>query len=446
MRTATNIFSAKLDVKKRRERVNRQKTKFKTKKKFFAPINFLRAFKTWLLVYKKMSDCKKCGKILSSMTRLRTHQNTIIPCDKKCRRPDCDFKGDNTRQYSDHMKKHKLIDDSREHVIVKPKAKTATIKKTAVVKRKPKTVALIEPVANPKPWMVPLPNTDVIRTTIISVPPPPFFPLDDFEWEGLIAEDTIMHQDTYADNDDLISERLTRTTKYEKIRIRARNVQAQLTLNTILASIAGLDPRQKLSKVVAQILYLVHTQPDQPQFHTICLTDINRSNMSTWARVAECPEVMRFVAFGKAAVPALLTKHGQNATKMAVLSGRQVMQARYWLRTKQVVMHAIDNGMDGYNYNVILSYKNGDIKFQRMKDDKYAHYQNNIRYWNEDFVHCTEEMAERVQEILKLFDESRLDMFERLDDIELKPKFIDPFLARTRQVCLKSFINKCPTY
>lgn len=352
-------------------------------------------------------ECHKCHAHLSTRQNLETHLNRKNPCDRKC--PECDYKGSNARQLKKHMKKHEAMPIA-EPIIEEPMEIEPVVVAPIITKRKQR---------------------------FIVVPPPPMFPLDDYDWEGLVAVDEeteSAEQTTELNSDETLVEKLTKTTtvKYERVLIRAKNLQARMKLKSILMSLKGLDYESNLAELVKQLMYNVHAQPDQPEFHTICNTDVNRGNVSTYNRVADT-ERCRWISYNPVQAPTILNDHGRNLLKFLIQAGINMLELKFWVTLRKVVMYTKDDQNSGNDIYVIVVYFDDDVKQVRME--------RNRKYDCKDFVTCPGEFHEEASSLIKHVEERKQEIILALNDTSLKADELNTFLNYSRPICIKSIMK-----
>ena len=157
--------------------------------------------------------------------------------------------------------------------------------------------------------------------TAIQIPPPACFPLQDYEWNSYLLEETRVFID---DNGDTVTRRVT----VEETRIRKRNIQSEVSLPIVFKAIQAMDDNADIENIVSNLPYYVHLNPKSPRFHSICLTDMSRFITKMFCRNerGDC----EWFPFQKSLAINELKHHAQNLLIFMLETGLEMIDVVLW--------------------------------------------------------------------------------------------------------------------
>lgn len=277
-----------------------------------------------------------------------------MPCDYQCRL--CDFKGKDRHHYYRHMKREHPDNDDKTIVVVNNA------------------------------------STELDIT-----------PIDDFR--RFVIED----------NDVQIS-------------IRAKTLEGKRRLERMLSTSAPggimqvlrqLDSNndEYLENTITSLLSMVHSQPDVPQLHSVCLSDIARRSVSFYSRSES--DDCRWIVHPQESSMHILTQHARDLFSCILQAGLAALIIQVWKGTE-----------------IILTMNTGDrilvLRYDREFDNICV---RTDRYDREFFTECPESRSAEVAELLKLIENRKEQVLQAVKRAIPKRERIRFFLDYGRPIC-----------
>ena len=311
-------------------------------------------------------QCPNCPKKLSSKQRLQTHLDKRIPCDFKCRH--CDFKCDNRHKFYRHIKK--------EH------------------------------------------NDTGVE--VVEAMPFVITPIEDYKIiEGVF--DTDMGEVT--------------------VTIRPRTLQEEVIMKKRLLQLSGLlressggaliqvmkhldDSRTEyIPYSLGALLSMVHIRPETPQFHSICLTDINRRSVSFYSRTHPVNDMScKWIVYPQETSLQMLTHHAHDLFSYLLHTGIAALEIK-------VLHNDIVFIMKAKNTTLL-------IRYDRAYNDivvKTGIYK--------DLTECPASRSVEAANLLNIIEERKEQLLEEIKQVMPSRKDIAAFLDRGRPICYPSLLR-----
>ena len=315
----------------------------------------------------KKHQCMKCSKILCSKRSLNNHKKRRVPCDYQCRL--CIFIGRDRHHYYRHMKKM--------HPSNKPKKNEST-------------------------QLVPKKSIEIT-------------PIEDFR--RFVIEDKDMK----------ISIKVEAKTLKGKLRLE--KMLEQMAPGGIMQVLRQLDSDndQFLDNTLTGMLSMVHSQPEVPQLHSICLSDIARRSVSFYSRGSggdkgDDDSDCKWVVHPQESSIHILTQHARDLFSCLMTAGLAAL-------TIQVCDDDIILTMSAGKRILVISY---DRSFDTISV-------RTERYNPELFLECPESRSAEAAELLEIIEQRRDQVLLAVKSAIPKREHIKFFLDHGRAIHYPTF-------
>lgn len=352
--------------------------------------------------------CPKCYKMIKTNQRLQVHLAKKNPCDKVC--PICHLKLPNQRAYHSHRKEHvaKLLneeahdDEEIEKEIDEEKTKDEVIELKPICKGV--TMADLEPL-----------DISVTRKQKHIMSPvmilKELFALEDFSVESVSAERELIT----SSKDKIVLEKVS----YERTTLRGKDIERYLQPILMMISLGVLGHKADIQFIMQQVMYYVHAQESQPQFHSLCRTDFNRNIISMYSRPHPEGESNWIRAPFKDSL-SRLNHHARNLTLFVVHAGMKALQAQYWKPKGHVVLRMHDESNEAILFRV---------------NNKLFHKRQQLTN-TDDFIACQEEHIEEANALIRLVNERKIPALSAIDAQTIDTNSWNLFFNFSRLICL----------
>jgi hypothetical protein len=329
-------------------------------------------------------SCPKCSKVIKSKQKLTSHLNKKNPCDKVCQ--ICNVKLPHQRAFNAHRKTHTV------NVVANVVEENSPVKELAPVK---KVLTLSE--ARAKFFKT---KTETPREVTMLKE---LFPLEDFQWETIVAE----REEMRTINDEIVIEKV----KYERTVIRGKSIEKLIKSGVLNEALKALNEYSDKPSIMKQLMYHVHGQPSEPHFHSLCRTDLNRDIISYYSRPDPDQESGWIKAPFKDALNRLNT-HARHLTMFMIQAGINALEVKYWTIKKCVVFMFVAN-----EYQTLLYRDNADLIYKRQPCSK-------------EFIDCGDEHEHEVNKLISLVEDKKEEVMQEIKNESLDEKTWDDFFIR----------------
>jgi hypothetical protein len=269
---------------------------------------------------------------------------------------------------------------------------------------------------------------------------PNHFPLEDFNYryflDEQITEEIAVRETVFGGGDSLIEtvrDKTVRTRTYEIEIKRAKNIEANMNKSPVVIALRGLGMHYDLSYLLMQLLFTVHSNPKEPLFHNICMTDIDKQIISTYNRVANS-DICKWFAHSRSQVPYIIKDHCRHLLMSMIEIGLGIIQLKYWIPKNIIVMIMEDiDEFEHHHWLTVIYFcdRRGEMISERRRRDQ-------SNFGVKDFDDCFAEHEDQINELMGRIETRKVDILSTLEMTSITDKMIDEYLDYSRPICIGS--------
>lgn len=324
--------------------------------------------------------CPKCTRSVASEFSLQRHLKKNLPCDFQCRL--CEFKGKNRHQYYRHMKRNHPDE---------------------VIKRKKQK---IEPKVDKRQKQSEEEEiVDVVHIT----------PLEDFRWE-------------FTNEIDGFDVTVTIRAKTMEARERLQKMLARITPHSVMDALRFLDQdssESNMERAVTEALHRVHTMPNYPEMHSICLSDISRRSVQFYSRPDPTTDHCQWITHPRESSLDLLVQHARNLFSCLLEIGFASLVIQVY--RGQIV------------FTMQHSKQTLMVRYEKDWDMVSARVRYNAK--QEEYDECPPSRTEEAAQHLHIIEERKTEVMQRIKEAMPQRDHLIHFLDRGRPVCYPTLIS-----
>ena len=220
-------------------------------------------------------------------------------------------------------------------------------------------------------------------------------------------------------------------TKEAEITIRPktlemRNFLMQATPGSIMQVLRQLDSDmdEYLPNTITGILSEVHTRPDVPELHSICMSDIARRSVSFYSRLNEDSDECQWVVHPQESSIQVLTQHARDLFSCLLEIGLAGLVIQVW-KDEEIVL-TMTKGE-----RILMVQYEDDFDQIRVRTNKF-----DPKY----LTACPESRSSEAAVLLKIIEDRKTHVLKMVKHrVMPKRKQIDFFLNQGRPVCYPTF-------